>query len=208
MSSLTIDRARRCVRLADREIRLSPQAYRVLLYLAQHTGEVVAKEDLMGAMWPDADRENDWAYRSDLSAVDLVIFRLRQKLGDTAGQPTYLETRRGFGYILHHASIVEPAASVEDESRDVHRDRPAASGGSTERSPAPWATLTRREWEIFLLLGDEQATRLTNKALAQHLGIAASTLKKHLQNIYRKLGVSNRAGVALLAIQARSGLGR
>jgi len=67
----------------------------------------------------------------------------------------------------------------------------------------PWSTLTRREWQIFLLLGDEEATRLTNGALAQQLRMAEGTLKKHLQNIYRKLDVENRSAAALLAMRVR-----
>ncbi len=77
MPRLTIDQAQRCVRLEEREIRLSPQLYRVLLYLAQRSEEVVSKEDLMEAMWPEIDNENAWTCRGDPSAIDLVDRRAR-----------------------------------------------------------------------------------------------------------------------------------
>ena len=77
--------------------------------------------------------------------------------------------------------------------------------GKAERLPTqPWATLTRQEWQIFLLLGDEQATRLTNRALAQQLQMTEGTLKKHLQHIYRKLDVDNRASAALLSMRVKA----
>ncbi len=48
--------------------------------------------------------------------------------------------------------------------------------------------LTDREQEILDLVG----RGLTNAAVAERLWISPATVKKHLDNIYRKLGVSNR----------------
>jgi ATP/maltotriose-dependent transcriptional regulator MalT len=48
--------------------------------------------------------------------------------------------------------------------------------------------LTNREFEILGLL----AHRLRNKEIAVNLFISPETIKKHLSNIYRKLGVTNR----------------
>ncbi|MCP4283913.1 MAG: hypothetical protein GY792_05615 [Gammaproteobacteria bacterium] len=75
-----------------------------------------------------------------------------------------------------------------------------------ELSPSPlppWDNLTPREIELFQLLGDEQTTELTNFGLARRLGIAESTVKKHLQRMYRKLNVTTRHGATLLAAKAR-----
>ena len=58
------------------------------------------------------------------------------------------------------------------------RDRPA-------KSPA----LTRREREILQLL----ALGLSNQEMAEKLVIAEGTLKRHVANLYQKLGVHNRA---------------
>src|SRR5262245_42617288 len=143
-----------------------------------------------------AGGEQSWHF--DPVAIDLVIFRLRQKLGDNAYAPTHIETRRGFGYILHHAQIVPSRAvrsSEPSEQEHEQSSEPVAKAHSVTEpiwnlgpGPNAWSSLTRREWELFLLLGDEQATRLTNRALAQQLQMAEGTLKKHLQHIYHKLG--------------------
>ena len=49
--------------------------------------------------------------------------------------------------------------------------------------------LTNREREVFLLLADNYS----NQEIAQRLDLAESTVKSHLHNIFRKLGVHNRS---------------
>jgi DNA-binding CsgD family transcriptional regulator len=49
--------------------------------------------------------------------------------------------------------------------------------------------LTAREGEILELVG----AGLTNAAIAERLWVSPGTVKKHLENIYAKLGVGNRA---------------
>jgi DNA-binding NarL/FixJ family response regulator len=55
---------------------------------------------------------------------------------------------------------------------------------------------TAREQQILQLL----MQGMTNKAIAQRLGIVEDTVKKHLQHIYDKLGVRRRT---LLMIKSR-----
>ena len=38
---------------ADTSKRFEPKIMQVLVYLAEHAGEVVSKEQLMAAVWPD-----------------------------------------------------------------------------------------------------------------------------------------------------------
>ena len=54
------------------------------------------------------------------------------------------------------------------------------------------AALTDREREVLELV----AAGLTNAAIAERLWIARGTVKKHLDNIYGKLGVTNRTAAA------------
>jgi DNA-binding CsgD family transcriptional regulator len=49
--------------------------------------------------------------------------------------------------------------------------------------------LTAREAEILELV----AAGLTNATIAERLWISPATVKKHLENVYAKLGVANRA---------------
>ena len=49
--------------------------------------------------------------------------------------------------------------------------------------------LTRREVEVLQLV----ANGMTNRAVARALWVTSETVKFHLSNVYRKLGVGNRA---------------
>jgi DNA-binding NarL/FixJ family response regulator len=49
--------------------------------------------------------------------------------------------------------------------------------------------LTKREQEIVALV----CVGLANKIIARRLGISEGTVKSHLNQIFRKLGVQNRA---------------
>ena len=209
ISILTIDQRRRSAVLAGSEIPLTPQEYRLLECLVQQPGEVVSKAILLAAMWGSSG-QNGEPVQSNPMAVDLVIFRLRKKLGDRAQCPHFLETRRGFGYILHNAQLLfahdpeHPAQHVAEPPTSLIR-RPVLTTLSEELLDRVdnWSTLTQREWELFMQLGQEDTAQLTNRALARRLGMAENTLKKHLQNLYRKLNVNNRAAAAILSARVQ-----
>jgi len=57
-----------------------------------------------------------------------------------------------------------------------------------EAAPEPWRRLTTREREIVLV-----AEGKTNAEIAAQLWVAPSTVKKHLENVYEKVGVGRRA---------------
>jgi ATP/maltotriose-dependent transcriptional regulator MalT len=48
--------------------------------------------------------------------------------------------------------------------------------------------LTRREWEVMRLVAQGRS----NSEIARELWVAPSTVRKHLENIYGKLGVTSR----------------
>lgn len=58
------------------------------------------------------------------------------------------------------------------------------------RDPGP--ALSEREWEVLELV----ARGYTNMQIAEALRLSDNTVKFHLQNIYQKLGVSNRTEAA------------
>jgi DNA-binding NarL/FixJ family response regulator len=72
----------------------------------------------------------------------------------------------------------------------------AGHAGSRSRAGGP-AGLTARESDVLALL----AQGLPNKGIARQLGISPKTVGNHVERIYTKLGVSNRAGAAMQAMQ-------
>ena len=75
---------------------------------------------------------------------------------------------------------------VNSTSLELGHDRLAKILGNSKQAPGP--VLTRREMEILQLL----AIGLSNQEMAERLVIAEGTLKRHVANLYQKLGVHNR----------------
>lgn len=71
-------------------------------------------------------------------------------------------------------------------TKGVRRRRRSGPGG-----------LTRRELEVIELV----SRGMTNRAVARYLWVTSETVKFHLSNIYRKLGVSNRADASRWALE-------
>jgi two-component system nitrate/nitrite response regulator NarL len=78
----------------------------------------------------------------------------------------------------------------------AHIAEPAASRNGPETSNG--AMLTRREREMLELI----AEGLSNKAIAQRLGIATNTVKGHVHQLLRKLALHTRLEVATRARRA------
>ena len=68
---------------------------------------------------------------------------------------------------------------------------------SRARPTAGPAGLTAREGDVLGLLAQGNS----NKAIASALGISAKTVGNHVEHVYTKLGVTNRAGAALRAME-------
>jgi DNA-binding NarL/FixJ family response regulator len=71
--------------------------------------------------------------------------------------------------------------------------KPVKSG-----SPAPIKTLTAREKEILDLV----AKGTSNKDIAEKLVVKEVTVKTHLNNIFKKLNVTNRTQATLLLVSS------
>jgi DNA-binding response OmpR family regulator len=76
-----------------RLLDLSAKEFQILRYLAARAGEVVAREDLLQAIW---------GYTPDnmptTRTVDNQILKLRQKLEKDAAHPVWIKSVRGAGY--------------------------------------------------------------------------------------------------------------
>jgi HD-GYP domain-containing protein (c-di-GMP phosphodiesterase class II) len=97
----------------------------------------------------------------------------------------------------------EAARALRDEVRDGRMDGDvveavlrAAGHRASRRTEGPGG-LTAREIEVLRLL----ARGLTNKEIATQLVITPKTAGNHIEHIYTKLGVSNRAAAALFAMK-------
>lgn len=75
--------------------------------------------------------------------------------------------------------------------------RSATVRGPRSESAAGATTLTGREREVAELVGEG----MTNRLIARQLHIAEKTVEMHLSNVFAKIGVSSRSGVAAYMIR-------
>lgn len=101
----------------DQPVALPPRAIGVLTTLLATPGEVVTKQALMDAVWPDT-------FVTESSLLE-AIGLLRDTLGDNRKQPTYIQTvhRRGYRFI----------GQISPQARSSRR---IADGDTEDRSAA------------------------------------------------------------------------
>ena len=76
---------------AGEEVRLNHGEFSMLLLLASAPGQVFSKDQLYDAAWHEE-------YRYGTTAVENIIWRLRQKLEDDPKHPVYIKTVIRSGY--------------------------------------------------------------------------------------------------------------
>lgn len=138
--------ARRRILLRDGEpLALTPKALDTLLYLVEHPGIVLGKDELMHAIWPDTVVEE--------SNLSQNVYTLRRTLGEGRGENHYIATVPGRGYQFI-AEVTPLFTKAESDSVEVNSDsREDAPNVADVIVPAA-STDTRRAslWLFTLLL--------------------------------------------------------
>lgn len=86
----------------NQELELEPKAYAVLLEFLAHPGELIQRDDLLDSVW---------GHRHVAPAtLSRIVAQLRQKLGDVAAAPRYIQTVHGCGYrLIANVTTADPA---------------------------------------------------------------------------------------------------
>ncbi len=92
-ADLYIDESTKMIFLYGKPLNLTAAEYGILAYLLEHANEVVSREDLIYNV--DAVHEE-----SSLKSIDVIISRIRHKLGDNPKHPRFIRSVRGLGYRL------------------------------------------------------------------------------------------------------------
>jgi DNA-binding response OmpR family regulator len=88
---LVVNQTRREVMLGGKVIPLKPQEYDLLLFFAEHKGQMLTREFILERVW-------GWDYIGDSRTVDVHVRWLRQKIEKNAASPERIITVRGGGY--------------------------------------------------------------------------------------------------------------
>lgn len=114
------------LRRSGSRVKLQEQPFQVLALLLEKPGDVVTREDLRNRLWP-ADTFVDFDH-----GLNAAIKRLRNALGDSADNPTFVETvaRRGYRFLAPVSTVpsnghgpvgVTPSSTVPLETTVRHR---------------------------------------------------------------------------------------
>jgi serine/threonine protein kinase/DNA-binding winged helix-turn-helix (wHTH) protein/tetratricopeptide (TPR) repeat protein len=124
-----------------RRVLLQEQPFRVLRILIDYGGEIATRDEIKKWLWP-----NDTVVDFDHN-INVAIGTLRRAFGDSAGNPTYIETiaRRGYRLIVP-VEWVEP---IESDLQAGPEDGPPDDGSEP---PPPIAGLVGRKVSHFRVL--------------------------------------------------------
>ena len=93
IGELEVSWMNRSARLKGHDLGLTTAEFELLGLLARNRGRVLSRDRIM-----DETRGIDWeAYDR---SVDVLVSRIRQKLGDDPKQPVFIRTVRGAGYMF------------------------------------------------------------------------------------------------------------
>jgi DNA-binding winged helix-turn-helix (wHTH) protein/Tol biopolymer transport system component len=83
------------LRRDGKPVKIREQSFLILVYLLEHAGEIVTREELCRALWP-SDTFVDFDH-----SLNMAVMKLRETLGESSDTPLYFETipRRGYRFI-------------------------------------------------------------------------------------------------------------
>ncbi|HEY7543512.1 MAG TPA: winged helix-turn-helix domain-containing protein, partial [Blastocatellia bacterium] len=97
----------------EKTVRIEPKVMAVLVYLAEHAGEVVPKDQIIQSVWEEK-------FISD-EVLTVSIHELRKALGDDAKNPRFIKTVPRAGY-----QFIAPVSSDERKEEAMAASVPAS----------------------------------------------------------------------------------
>jgi DNA-binding response OmpR family regulator len=93
VGQLKVDLGQRLAHLDGAALALTRKEFDLLAYLAARPGRVVSRRELLEEVWRQPSIGED-------QTIDVHLYWLRRKMGETAAKPRYLHTVRGVGFRL------------------------------------------------------------------------------------------------------------
>jgi eukaryotic-like serine/threonine-protein kinase len=103
------------VRKAGSRIKLQDQPFKVLQVLLERPGDLVTREELQSRIWP-RETFGDFDH-----AVNVAVGKLRTALGDSAENPSFIETipRRGYRFVAKLEAPLPPIVPPAPERPEL-----------------------------------------------------------------------------------------
>src|SRR6478752_2828543 len=112
-------------------VKIQDQPFRLLILLLERPGEIVTREELRQALWPEG------THVDFDGSLNVILKRLRAALNDDPENPRFIETipRRGYRFIAP-VSVIEAAPEKE-----LLQSRATAIGPISVRTQDPPASV-------------------------------------------------------------------
>jgi eukaryotic-like serine/threonine-protein kinase len=118
-------------------VHLENHPLHILGALLEHPGEVVSREDLHTSLWPEG------TYVDFDEGLNTAIKKLRYALGDSAENPTFIETipRRGYRFVAPVSQVTHAESAPQPTNPELSREGRYRSAAKTS---ATWGILPQR----------------------------------------------------------------
>jgi DNA-binding winged helix-turn-helix (wHTH) protein/Tol biopolymer transport system component len=132
-------------------VHLENQPLQILGVLLERPGEVVSREDLHTSLWPQG------TYVDFDEGLNTAIKKLRYALGDSAENPTFIETipRRGYRFVAPVSCVAHAESAPQPANPEL---APEVGTGTAAKASASWEILKpqigpspRLRWRLIAL---------------------------------------------------------
>ena len=132
------------------QINLRRKTFDVLLYLVGHPDQLVTKQTLLDAVWPEVTVSD--------SMPAVCVKELRKALGDEAKIPRFIETVHGRGYrFVAKVASITPAEATRRATPSAAANRPIMVGRENELA-------RMRSWYSQVLEGQRKVVFIAGEA--------------------------------------------
>jgi LuxR family maltose regulon positive regulatory protein len=191
---------------------LMPDEWLAYAWVQRHLGQPAVARQILADLREQAEAEHNRRLQLDLWLLDAALQRDRGEQNAALAcldEALQLAAGHGFGQLLHHEGreltelfrqLLQPAVR-----RQAGLERPLPPREQLERLLAGLGSegaahpllepLTRRELDVLRRMARGQS----NQQLADGLFVSLSTVKTHINNLFRKLDVSDRDGALRVA---------
>jgi DNA-binding winged helix-turn-helix (wHTH) protein/TolB-like protein/Tfp pilus assembly protein PilF len=148
--SFRLDLAERLLLNNSKPVPLTPKAFDVLVFLVEHSGHLVEKDELMQTVWADSFVEE--------ANISRIIHTLRKALGEDENGNKYIETvaKSGYRFVAKvnevREPVSEPPALAGGPIAAMSRP-PAYAGGSDllhDETAVPPVTTPKHKTRVIL----------------------------------------------------------
>jgi len=188
-----------------RDIRCTPLTLEGLACITIGAGWAERAARLLGAAQAMQEKTGTPSPPSAMADYERTVADARAALGEerfatvwAAGAALSLDEAIACALSTDRAQGETAPATTNDHHLGLATDTMLASVASTKATHRKHVPLSAREVEVVSLI----AQGLSNRQIAEQLVLSVRTVERHIENVYNRLGISGKAGRAIVTAYA------